>query len=525
MKYLQFLIFTLIISNQIYSQDIVVIQGKVLNPKSSFISISKAVNGMSAWGFSTQFPLDKNGNFYFECKSSGIGFYYIQHEITPFNSLTTTLLLNPGDSCDLVFDTKNHKVTINSNNNKDGIILYDRICNQHDELRYKQKIKQQNEKNKHGDYRICEIKDALIKSKEADLNEVNSLFRAGKITPTFYNTVSKDISYFYGSLYYDLIGHVVFMSQLPDDHPQHIELSNVSLNLADSTFSQIFSSIETNSPKYSELTSVSNTLLESSQSDFGYSSERLNMLKQYIHYKGYYVPQRNKSFEVDRLNRDFHKFNLQLYAQNLKGKDFEFAVGQYFYTWFQKLNLAEDLVKPYNSFKKYYPTNPFIPFIDSLAKEYKDFDTITTSNFSENYTLIPDPSSINDFNTLLKNFNGKTLYIDIWSTTCPPCLKEFEYYNDLYQFFSTNGVEILFISFDKASDSEQWKKAIKKYNLEGYHILANDSLKKDIQESTHMIGIPWYCIKGKGGDLSKEFIYRPSLKEKLYKQINKYIDE
>ena len=525
MKFLQFLLYTLIISYQIYSQDIVVIQGKVLSPKSNTIFISKPVNEISTWSFEKAIPLDKVGNFYFEYKTSMTGFYYARHEIAPFYNVSTTLLLNPGDSCYLVLDTKNRKVTINCNNNQDGILLYDKICKQHDEIRYKQKIKQQNEKNNHGDYRICEIKDTLIECMESDLNEIDSLFRTGKIKPTFHNIVSKDISYFYGALYYDLVGHIVFMSQLPDNHPQHIELSDESLHLADSTLSQIFSSFETSNPKYSELKNVSNTLLISSQTDFSYSSEYLNILEQYIHYKGYYVPQRNKSFDIDKLNRDFHKFNLQLYAQNLKGKDFEFTVGQYFFTWFHKPNLAEGLVKPYNSFKKYYPINPFIPYIDTLAKEYKNYDDITTTNFSENYTFIPNPDSINDFKTLLRNFNSKTIYIDIWATTCPPCLKEFEYYKDLYQFFSTNGMEILFISFDKPSDSVHWKKIIKKYNLVGYHILANDFLKKDIQESTKMIGIPWYCIKRNDGDLSKEFINRPSSKEKLYNQINKYIDE
>jgi hypothetical protein len=40
-----------------------------------------------------------------------------------------------------------------------------------------------------------------------------------------------------------------------------------------------------------------------------------------------------------------------------------------------------------------------------------------------------------------------------------------------------------------------------------------------------MIGLPWYCIKDREGNLSWEFIYRPSSKEKLHEQINDFIKE
>jgi len=63
---------------------------------------------------------------------------------------------------------------------------------------------------------------------------------------------------------------------------------------------------------------------------------------------------------------------------------------------------------------------------------------------------------------------------------------------------------------DKLSDKEHWKKTIKKYNLIGTHIIANDTLKKDIISVTKMKGITWYLIKYKNNNLSGEFIYRPT---------------
>jgi alkyl hydroperoxide reductase subunit AhpC len=104
-------------------------------------------------------------------------------------------------------------------------------------------------------------------------------------------------------------------------------------------------------------------------------------------------------------------------------------------------------------------------------------------------------------------------------------MDELPHYKELYQFLSLNDIEILFISVDKQRDKEHWKKIIKKYNLKGYHILANKALKQDIKRVTNMKGIPWYMIKQKDGTLSKEFIYRPGFKTKLYKQLKKYMDQ
>ena len=53
-------------------------------------------------------------------------------------------------------------------------------------------------------------------------------------------------------------------------------------------------------------------------------------------------------------------------------------------------------------------------------------------------------------------------------------------------------------------------------------IKANKALKQDIKRVTNMKGIPWYMIKQKDGTLSKDFIYRPGFKTKLYKQLKKY---
>src|SRR5881398_949665 len=47
------------------------------------------------------------------------------------------------------------------------------------------------------------------------------------------------------------------------------------------------------------------------------------------------------------------------------------------------------------------------------------------------------------FNTL--SLKGKTIYVDFWFTSCPPCLKEIPYSNALQQFFASD-TNIVFLN-------------------------------------------------------------------------------
>ncbi len=485
--------------------------GKVTNPKSDTVNISVPINNVSSFAFIKTLEIDKEGNFIFRHNSTTPGFYNVCYE----NNITVKLILNPGDTCFLRINTDNGIVNISCNNNTEGLKIYNKLYDEQISL-------MMNGKQKFRYYTPRVILDTLSKRKLSDLESIQNLFEINMIDQRFFELLSNDISYFYAALCYDLVSNNVFMSQLPDNHPQHVILSKESLYYADSTLSQLFSSFDSNTPNYME-SGKPYSIFQDYRNVL--SSEYLNLLDKYIHYKGYYIPHRNNSFEIDKVNKNLHQYNLNLYAQNLNLNEFEFAAGNYFFIWFDKLKIAGDLIKPYTNYKKYFPESPFIPYIDPLVKEYYEFDSISTENIPENIDFITSSDTIKSLNALLKLYNDQMLYIDIWATSCPPCLKEFEHYKDLYQFLSANDIQILFISLDKKSDSEHWKKTIIKYNLIGHHILANASLQEDIKKETDMIGIPWYLFKDKEGNIPKEFIYRPSFRIELYKQLSSFINE
>ncbi len=69
-----------------------------------------------------------------------------------------------------------------------------------------------------------------------------------------------------------------------------------------------------------------------------------------------------------------------------------------------------------------------------------------------------------------------------------------------------------------------WLNTIRKYNLKGNHLRANDSFNYDLYNSGLSSGaLPQYMIVDAGGEVIVKDAFRPSDKEKLYHQIENSI--
>jgi len=85
-----------------------------------------------------------------------------------------------------------------------------------------------------------------------------------------------------------------------------------------------------------------------------------------------------------------------------------------------------------------------------------------------------------NFDSLISEFKGKIIYVDIWATWCSPCTHELQMRKDtkaFKDFASKNDIVILYICCDK--NSKEWKSFITANKLTGYHILVNPYLDKD----------------------------------------------
>jgi peroxiredoxin len=68
----------------------------------------------------------------------------------------------------------------------------------------------------------------------------------------------------------------------------------------------------------------------------------------------------------------------------------------------------------------------------------------------------------------LSDLKGKTIFLDFWASWCAPCRKENPNLVKTYNKFKSKGFEIFAVSLDE--NKENWLKAIKKDNLNWYHV-------------------------------------------------------
>lgn len=174
-----------------------------------------------------------------------------------------------------------------------------------------------------------------------------------------------------------------------------------------------------------------------------------------------------------------------------------------------------------NQLKSEHPDLPYWQLLDpdikklkgsliAAGKKYKDAEIVKT-----NYTTFKD---------LLDQFSGKYLYVDIWATWCVPCIKDFQYKDEIASFIDPE-VQRLYISIDQQRFEERWKQSIKYNELKGYHVRANNELIEDIWNRIggYKGAIPRYLLIDKSGKIFKSIAAGPGNKQELMKQIEEMI--
>ena len=102
------------------------------------------------------------------------------------------------------------------------------------------------------------------------------------------------------------------------------------------------------------------------------------------------------------------------------------------------------------------------------------------------------------FAEILKQYEGKTIVIDVWATWCPDCIKGMPKVKELQQKYPE--VTYLFISADKTYDT--WLNGIEKYDVKGEHYLVSDGMKGVFGKSVNLNWIPRYMIVDKTGKIA-----------------------
>mgnify|MGYP000126003243 CR=1 FL=1 len=126
-------------------------------------------------------------------------------------------------------------------------------------------------------------------------------------------------------------------------------------------------------------------------------------------------------------------------------------------------------------------------------------NTTTTKIISANQSAAPNlkPFRANSLNQITAKRAGHAFIMVLWSIDCPPCLKEFEYYQALKaQFTNTN---IVLISTDSPDDSALIEQVLFDHQLQTIDSwIFSDSLPERLR---YKIDPNWY------GELPRTYFY------------------
>jgi len=124
----------------------------------------------------------------------------------------------------------------------------------------------------------------------------------------------------------------------------------------------------------------------------------------------------------------------------------------------------------------------------------------------------------------LDDFKGKYIYINIWATTCAPCIRQIRPLESLIRRYRNENIAFVNISVDSKKDIDIWKKDIRDRGLHGIHLLAGNSFESEFFEKLDITSTPRYVLIDPGGQIVTPIAPRPDspqLEEMLNKLLKK----
>ena len=163
------------------------------------------------------------------------------------------------------------------------------------------------------------------------------------------------------------------------------------------------------------------------------------------------------------------------------------------------LGKTESIDEFYTSYKSFNSDKDNLNYITNIYENLK-------SNRGRDFLLNTPLKDIHNMPLTLKAFNGKYLYLDFWSSSCAPCIKEFPDFNELSN--KLKGKNIEFIGINILDTKKRWLGMIKKNDLQGVQLTIDNNTK--FLDSLGVNGIPRYMLIDDTGNVLDFNAKRPS---------------
>lgn len=155
----------------------------------------------------------------------------------------------------------------------------------------------------------------------------------------------------------------------------------------------------------------------------------------------------------------------------------------------------------------------------SSNRDYKNYLT-TKVSFSKTLSQgsPAKPFKLKDIDgkeVSLKDFLGKTVYLDFWASWCGPCIYDMKFMETVKAKFQD---EVVFIQISLDNEVE-WREAVKMYEVKGINLRVDDN--NAVSKSYGVTGIPAYYLIDKKGNFAVSQVSDPSNDEgqELIRQI------
>ncbi|WP_394993983.1 TlpA family protein disulfide reductase [Emticicia sp.] len=159
----------------------------------------------------------------------------------------------------------------------------------------------------------------------------------------------------------------------------------------------------------------------------------------------------------------------------------------------------------------------------SSNRDYKNYLT-TKVSFSKTLSQgsPAKPFKLKDIDgkeVSLKDFLGKTVYLDFWASWCGPCIYDMKFMETVKAKFQD---EVIFIQISLDNEAE-WREAVKMYDIKGINLRVDDN--NTVSKSYGITGIPAYYLIDKKGNFAVSQVSDPSNGEgqELIRQIEEVL--
>ena len=346
----------------------------------------------------------------------------------------------------------------------------------------------------------------IMKKKETELAMLHELYQDKRIDLPFYEMVSNDITCFFNLL----LTETIRRQFKPIKHPSEPSRK------AQSVSKQMGDLLTETFERYPVLNA------EAFKTRWWYSYAN-HYIQFYTEYSGY------GKIDIEKLigfykKGEIHSYYIKKAEKHLTGSYLDYYWARYVhYAAYQK-DYEKELMTLFEKFKAEFPKSEFHQYIKPLIQPIKKYHELIKQDYGKEVKFIETGKDIRSLDDVLKSFEGKAVYVDIWATTCGPCKIEFEHNTKLKALLKSYNVEMFYLSIDKNRNEQKWRDMIKYYDLKGKHLRASKSMVADLSKSLYENGglvIPRHLIVDKEGNILEKWAAGPSDLERLEKQIER----